>query len=64
MESATSVEIVWRKSSLSGMSNECVEVGVLVDGRVAVRDSKDPEGPFLILSPGTWSNFLKHLQSA
>ncbi|MGH3313092.1 MAG: DUF397 domain-containing protein [Streptomyces sp.] len=37
----------WRKSSYSGDSGgECVEVAELTS-RVAVRDSKEPEGPYL-----------------
>ncbi|MFV2177214.1 DUF397 domain-containing protein [Actinomadura sp. LOL_016] len=40
----------WRKASRS-LSNggECVELAGL-PGAVAVRDSKDPEGPVLLLS--------------
>jgi len=35
----------WRKSSFSsGGGNACVEVAVL-PGIVAIRDSKDPDGP-------------------
>lgn len=40
----------WRKSSYSGSNGgECVELAGL-PGTVAVRDSKDPEGPVLLLS--------------
>jgi hypothetical protein len=42
---------VWRKSSRSsqGTSGECVELMALSDS-VAVRDSKDPDGPRLVVS--------------
>ncbi|MFJ2439945.1 MULTISPECIES: DUF397 domain-containing protein [unclassified Streptomyces] len=39
----------WQKSSYSGAANDCVELAVLGD-RVAVRDSKCPERPALVLS--------------
>lgn len=43
-------EATWRKASRS-LSNggECIELAGL-PGTVAVRDSKDPEGPVLLLS--------------
>jgi Domain of unknown function (DUF397) len=46
----------WRKSSYSNM-NGCVEVAFL--GRaVAVRDSKDAEGPILWFDAEEWAAFL------
>lgn len=40
----------WRKSSLSGTNGgQCVEVGS-TPGRLALRDSKDPDGGMLALS--------------
>ncbi|MGH3803216.1 MAG: DUF397 domain-containing protein [Pseudonocardiaceae bacterium] len=44
---------VWRKSSRSpgnGGSADCVEVAVLGDGGIAVRDSKHPDGAMLFLT--------------
>ena len=42
---------VWRKSSRSsGNGGNCVEIA-RIDGNVAVRDSKDPDGPKLLLTP-------------
>lgn len=46
----------WRKSSRCETS-ACVEVLVLPDGGVAVRDSKDPNGPVLSFTPEEWSAF-------
>jgi hypothetical protein len=42
----------WRKSSFSGGSGgNCVEVATNLPGVIAVRDSKDPDGPALALTP-------------
>jgi hypothetical protein len=46
----------WRKSSRSG-ANGCVEVA-FVEGRIAVRDSKDRVGPVLVFDPHEWDAFL------
>ncbi|WEH16274.1 DUF397 domain-containing protein [Streptomyces sp. VNUA24] len=47
----------FRKSSYSGQQGDCVEVAVTTGGR-AIRDSKNPHGPLLHLSPTVWQTFL------
>jgi hypothetical protein len=47
---------VWRKSTLSH-TNGCVEVA-FVDDRVAVRDSKERNGPVLLFTPFEWEAFV------
>jgi hypothetical protein len=43
-------KLTWRKSSRSGSSGgNCVELASL-ESKVAVRDSKDPDGPVLVVS--------------
>lgn len=45
----------WRKSSYSsGAGGNCVEVATNLPGLVAVRDSKNPGAPALLLTPGQW----------
>ncbi|MER6503270.1 DUF397 domain-containing protein [Streptomyces sp. NPDC001455] len=49
------------KSSYSSGNGECVEVAVNVPGSVAVRDSKDPAGPVLVVAPAAWDAFRADL---
>jgi hypothetical protein len=49
----------WRKSSYRGSDGgECVEVAAIPNHRVAIRDSKNPEGPALLLSPTAFAAFV------
>jgi hypothetical protein len=50
----------WRKSTHSNAQGCCVEVGVR-RSVIAVRDSKDADGPMLTFSPTTWRAFLAAL---
>lgn len=54
---------VWRKSSRSaeGTSGQCVEIAAL-PGLVGVRDSKDPDGPKLLLTPEAFRTILNELK--
>ena len=51
------VEVAWRKSSFSGVQTDCVEVARPAD-RMAVRDSKNPDGPILTLGRPAFVAFL------
>ncbi|MFJ6212507.1 DUF397 domain-containing protein [Streptomyces sp. NPDC092296] len=56
-DNADSTAPVWRKSSYSGANGQCVEVAA-VPCSVAVRDSKDPQGPSLRFSTEAWAAFV------
>jgi hypothetical protein len=51
------VEVGWQKSSFSVGNGDCVEVAVGVTA-VAVRDSKNTDGPVLDFPPTHWHTFL------
>jgi hypothetical protein len=51
--------LAWRKSSYSEGAAECVETAVLSDHRVALRDSKQPDGAILLYTAAAWSAFVK-----
>jgi hypothetical protein len=55
-------QAMWRKSSYSGQTGNCVEVAVGLPGAVAVRDSKDSGGPALLLAPTTWRMLARRVK--
>ncbi|HEX6472261.1 MAG TPA: DUF397 domain-containing protein [Streptosporangiaceae bacterium] len=55
--------VIWRKSSHSHSEGECVEVAVFSSGVVGVRDSKDPDGPPLMVSRRAFAALLDRAKS-
>jgi Domain of unknown function (DUF397) len=53
----------WHKSSYSSQDGNCLEVARNLPGLVAVRDSKSPDGPNLLVSPKSWQAFLLALRA-
>lgn len=50
---------VWQKSSRSSDNGgQCVEVAANLPGVIAVRDSKNPDGPKLLFAPAEWRTFV------
>jgi hypothetical protein len=49
------------KSSRSSDGFNCVEVAISAD-RVAMRDSKDPDGPMLTFGPESWRHFIEAIR--
>ncbi|MBC7303312.1 MAG: DUF397 domain-containing protein [Nocardia sp.] len=41
----------------AGTAEGSVEVAMLAEGHVALRDSKNPDGPVLIFTPSEWTAF-------
>jgi hypothetical protein len=50
--------LAWVKAQCSTNNGQCVEIASTAD-KVAVRDSKDPEGPILVYTPGEFRAFLE-----
>ncbi|MFI0716221.1 DUF397 domain-containing protein [Streptomyces inhibens] len=58
------VEVAWQKSSYSGSdNNDCVEVAS-TPGTIHIRDSKNPLGPQLRLTPAAWADFVTYAGAA
>jgi hypothetical protein len=59
-------DVRWLRSSYSTGANNCVETARPRSGPgaglLAVRDSKTPDGPALLLSPESWADFLAALR--
>jgi hypothetical protein len=53
----------WFKSSYSSGNGQCVECARTPDGGMAVRDSKDPDGPKLITTPANWQAFTASVKA-
>jgi hypothetical protein len=50
--------VEWRKSTVSNPNGNCVELAAMPDGSVAVRNSRQPEGPALVYTRAEVSAFL------
>ncbi|WP_308211210.1 DUF397 domain-containing protein [Actinomadura rupiterrae] len=55
----------WHKSKFSGGGNDdaCVEIAHLAEG-IGLRDSRDPDGPCLAVSPAMFGEFLAVVRHA
>lgn len=61
-DQASAPPITWRKSSYSGDTGNCVEVAALPSTQIGIRDSKNPAGPMLQVSPAEWRSFTEKVR--
>ncbi len=61
-DASNCVEVAWRKSTFSSATN-CVEVAFAEPTAVAVRDSKNQDGPALAVPVVTWHSFISRVGS-
>ncbi|MDR3082177.1 MAG: DUF397 domain-containing protein [Streptomyces sp.] len=60
-DACVELALAWRTSTYSsGSSGDCVEVATCPT-TIHVRDSKNPTGPQLALSPTAWADFCQHM---
>lgn len=57
MSTTDMTRAVWRKSTYTGNTGNCVEVADL-DSSVGVRDSKNPTGPALVFDREAFAAFI------
>jgi Domain of unknown function (DUF397) len=55
--------LVWRKASASNHGHNCVEVAVTPGAPIFVRDSKNPDGPWLAVSGSVWQALLSDIKN-
>ena len=56
-------QAAWRKASKSSYNGGCVEVAANLEGVVAVRDSKRPEGGAHVVSREAFAVFIADLKA-
>ncbi|MEU9837057.1 DUF397 domain-containing protein [Streptosporangium sp. NPDC048047] len=55
--------VAWRKSRFSNPSGNCVELAPLPGGAVAVRNSRDPDGPALVYTRHDLDAFVRGVKN-
>lgn len=64
LEDQGSRQTSWMKSALDQQTTaECVELPCVRRGYAALRDSKDPEGPKLVLEGRAWQELRRQIKA-
>ncbi len=58
MSSSQLATALWRISSFSGNNGTCVQVAALPDGRIAVRNSNQPDGGMVLFTPAEMTAWI------
>ena len=53
----------WTKSTRSGYSGNCVEIRRARGNAIEIRESKNPDGPTLLVSEQVWLAFIADIKS-
>jgi Domain of unknown function (DUF397) len=57
LDEAERASLAWLKAQASTYNGQCVEIAS-TSGKVALRDSKDPDGPILVYTNAEFKAFL------
>jgi hypothetical protein len=58
MSASSLTDVTWEKSQYSNPNGECVEVAVLPNDEIAIRNSRYPSGPVLVYTRAEIAAFL------
>lgn len=59
LSDAERAALAWLKAQSSSHNGQCVEIAATATAdKVAIRDSKDPDGPVLVYTPAEFRAFL------
>ncbi|MBO0758986.1 MAG: DUF397 domain-containing protein [Bradyrhizobiaceae bacterium] len=57
LSAAERANLTWTKAQASTHNGQCVEIAAAA-GNIALRDSKNPDGPVLVYTPAEFRAFL------
>ena len=52
-------DLTWCKARSSTANGQCVEIASAAVDKIAIRDSKDPDGPILVYTSAEFGAFLE-----